>query len=636
MRLRRRSSRLTTRSRFPDSHWGGVPTASFSSGLVRRRTLKRPFFALPPPRSSVAGRGHRKGALSLIGHYSMLPNLIRAILSVVFLLTVAVRCPAQAKIAPADARQPPGAAHVPYDGTGRYTMDQDDGIRSIQGLAMLATRYGVKPYKELTLYRGCLQTERVIFHDVETKTTLVRITNDPWADQLSYFGGNWSATEIHHISPAAGDVEPSTFTHGPMEVLSDGTDLHNAFRDYKTVRNEICSPKDPNLCFAIVNGSSVVAFKLNTEKFDHFIREVTGCWHMKISPDGEYLMGRSDLERGGRGIWIVSKDGKEYHEILIPEAIHDSYQFHPTQKKIMFWYEDRYRTERFVQCDFDGKEMTKVPVLFDWNHGDVGLDRGVHTEGYITRIKEDTWLPKEPLFHLPGVEYDDNPANYNGYATWQPKDLFRVYATRTLALPYLSELQCFFADPVPEDVVNRYRICYTGLKRGLALDNPNASPDGTKVLFNSNMFNRVDVYYAVAKLPEPPQQLTAISTQQGITLRWKPPKHHAEIAGYRVYRSNTSGIDYIPIYKQLVNSTEFNAESTRSGGPFYYSVSSVEHSGLESTLSEEIVIGNLNDIKHRIFIEAENANLNPKLWIALDGFASNIHYVWMRNREEER
>ncbi len=144
-------------------------------------------------------------------------------------------------------------------------------------------------------------------------------------------------------------------------------------------------------------------------------------------------MSRSDLERGGRGLWIVSGDGREYHEIPVPEAVHDSYQFHPSQKKIMFWYEDRYRKEGFVQCDFDGRNMTKVPVQFDWNHGDVGPDRGVHADGYITRIKGNTWLAKEPLFARPGVEYYDDPCHYNGYLTWMPKDQLWVYATRILS-----------------------------------------------------------------------------------------------------------------------------------------------------------------------------------------------------------
>ena len=33
-----------------------------------------------------------------------------------------------------------------FDGTVRYDLAQDDGGRSIQGLAELAARYGVKPY----------------------------------------------------------------------------------------------------------------------------------------------------------------------------------------------------------------------------------------------------------------------------------------------------------------------------------------------------------------------------------------------------------------------------------------------------------------------------------------------------------
>ena len=70
------------------------------------------------------------------------------------------------------------AAHKPYDGIGRYTMDRDDGVRGIQGLEALASRFGVKPYRELLRPGGTWQTERVAFRDVDTGATVVRVTND--------------------------------------------------------------------------------------------------------------------------------------------------------------------------------------------------------------------------------------------------------------------------------------------------------------------------------------------------------------------------------------------------------------------------------------------------------------------------
>jgi len=526
-------------------------------------------------------------------------------------------------------------AYKPYDGTGRYTSDKDDGVRGIQGLTTLASRFGVKPYAELLGQDGVWQSERVIFRDVDTGATVMRLTNDPWADELSYFKGNWSADGKHVVfRRRPGMWESSTPTHGPMAMNSDGTGLRNVFRDYPMVRKEVCSPTEPDICYAMAADKKLVAFDLATGKTHHVVRDVLGCWHLKVSIDGKYLMGRSDITKGGKGLWIVSGDGKEYHESPIPEAIHDSYQFHPSQRKVMFWYEGRYRTEGFVQCDFDGGGMTKVDMLFDWNHGDVGLDRGAHCEGYITRIQGDTWLYKQVLFAPPGVEYYDDPADANGYLAWSPKDQLWVYSTRILRRPHISELHAFHAEPAPDKVVNRYRICYTALKRPGCLDNPGASPDGTKVLFNSNMLDNVDAYCVVARLPEPPQALNALGLVGSVKLTWQPPPHHAEIAGYHVYVSGESGVGYVPITPKPIAAAEFTVHTPNSE-PGFYAVSAVEHSGLESGLSEEVSANLPQPWKRRLFVEAERGKPNSKMWVAFQGLASNLHYVWMRGREGE-
>jgi hypothetical protein len=369
-------------------------------------------------------------------------------------------------------------AYRPYDGSGRYTMEKDDGVRGTQGLATLAARRGTKPYQELSSGTGqwlTWQTERVFFRDVETQAPMARLTCDPFTDQLSYFQGNWSAdgsTIVWRRRP--GMWEGSTPTHGPMAMKADGTGLRNVFRDYGMARGEVCSPTDPGICYASVNiDSKVVAFDLESGKTRHVVREsVPRGWHMKISPDGRYLMNRADTSKG-KGIWICSVDGKELHEIAIPEAIHDSYRFHPTQRKILFWYEGKFHTDGFWQCGFDGEGRTNYPVRFDWNHGDFGLDRGVHTSGGMTRMDEaGGWRPMEPLFHAPGVEYYDDPHDYNGYSSWQPKDRPWAYHTRILRRPWISELLAAATAPAPDHVVNRFRFRRASSLAKRGLDNP--------------------------------------------------------------------------------------------------------------------------------------------------------------------
>jgi fibronectin type 3 domain-containing protein len=514
-------------------------------------------------------------------------------------------------------------------------MVKDDGVKHIQGLRALAERFGPKPYEQLQAPGHTWQTERVIFRDVDTGAPMVRLTNDPWMDGLSYFGKNWSADGqwvVFRRQP--GLWEPSTETHGPMAMRADGTGLRNVFRDYKVVRSEACSPGDPNICFAMADSKTVATFDLRTGKLHHVVGEQPGSWHMKISPDGQYILGRGPLKKGGRGIWVLSADGKEHHEASVPEDIHDSYQFHPKQKKLMFWYEGHY-LDGFIQCDFDGKVKERTGVAFDWNHGDIGPDRGVHNTGDMYRFSGDKWTPREFLFHAPGVEYFDDPCHYNGYVSWSPKDQLWAYCTRLLRLPYLSEIQAFHTEPVPGDVVNRYRICYTASNSPACLDHPGASPDGTKVLFNTDMFDNVDAYYVVARMPETPRDLRAEPSGDQVRLHWQPPAHHAEIAGYHVYRSSESGASYTPITPRPVRETELTVPAGAAGRPVFYAVTAVEHSGLESGLSGEAVVGDAGGAPRRVFVEAEQGERDRLMWIALEGSASNLHYVWMRSQKGE-
>jgi hypothetical protein len=528
----------------------------------------------------------------------------------------------------------------PFDGQGRYALATEDGVRGCQALAVLAGRFGAKPYDALSTGKGAWLTERVIFKDVDTGATVMRLTNDRWATALSYFHGSWSAdgkTIVFRRRP--GMWEASTPTHGPMAMNADGTNLRNVFRDHKTVTGEVCSPTEPDVAYAKADGRSV-AFSLGTGLTDHLVHGSSG-WHLKISPDGRYLLSWGDTSRG-KGLWVARVDGKEKYEIAVPESIHDSYRFHPTLPKVLFWYEGKLR-DGFVQCDFDGSHQAVVPVSFDWNHADVGPDRGVHGNGTITRIRGEAWLPFEPLFAPPGREYYDDPYNFNSYVSWAPKDEPWANFTRIARRPHVSEIFTAAVEPAPDHAVNRYRVCLTGLQPGRDLDNPNTSPDGTKVLFNSNLFGQVDIFLVVARLPESPQGLTVRRSGAGNELTWEAPRHHAEVAGYHVYRSRCSGRGFqtltaphacVPAGKAGLR----YLDPVEDSATYYYVVTAVENSGLESGLSDEVVSGRAGRYqgvreKRTVFLEAERARLTHPFWVGFRGDASDLHYIWMRQKE---
>jgi fibronectin type 3 domain-containing protein len=524
--------------------------------------------------------------------------------------------------------------YVPYDGADRYTLAQDDGLKGIQGLVTLASRHGLKPY-ELLGQGGQWQTERVIFTDLATGATIYRLTNDPFADELSYFKGNVSAdgsTLVFRRRP--GMWEASTATHGPMAMSTDGTGLRNAFRDFGLVRRLTTSFTDPRLCFATGDETKLVAFDLHTGKLDHEIARLAGTpWHLKTSFDGQYLMGRGKLSSGENGIWIYRVDGQERYEVPIPESIHDSYQFVPGQRKMMYWLEGKFYDEGFVQRDFDGGNLTPVNVQFDWNHGDCGFGRGAHCEGYITRFGGNTWGPKEWLCKAdPNAEYYDDPADANGYLAWRPKDELWAYGTRIVARPYLSEIHLMALEPVPGDVADRCRLCFTNLHRGAALDSPESSPDGTKVFFNSTMLGSCSVYMVVARKPDPPSDVMVRPAADGVALSWQPGKHHAETRAYHVYRSGTSGSGYAEVTTGLFTVTSFTDRTAPRGRTSFYVVTAQEFSGLEGRPSAEVSVAPAGVARTLTYLEAESGGYGPEVWKAFHGSASDLYYVWARRK----
>lgn len=152
-----------------------------------------------------------------------------------------------------------------------------------------------------------------------------------------------------------------------------------------------------------------------------------------------------------------------------------------------------------------------------------------------------------------------------------------------------------------------------------SLARPIQSPDGTKVLFNSTFLNGsdsdVNIFWAVAYYPYPPELTALVKTAGGITISWdfkqstKKPRTYAtrgwpnesedlppsprEIKQFRIYKSIDGGqwtyIGSTPYNNVggLWSQSKWNYDILQEKNTtFYYGVTSVEFSGLESqTLS---------------------------------------------------
>ena len=121
---------------------------------------------------------------------------------------------------------------------------------------------------------------------------------------------------------------------------------------------------------------------------------------------------------------------------------------------------------------------------------------------------------------------------------------------------------------------------------------PTFSPDFTKVVFFSSMLTGDapdrkwgDVYIAVARYPDPPPNLR----REGDALVWEKPQRHAEIRGFRLYRSDESGQNYERLGEPLLTGARYPLPTEPDG---HYVLTSVEYSGLESRrFSNEVSVG---------------------------------------------
>jgi len=116
---------------------------------------------------------------------------------------------------------------------------------------------------------------------------------------------------------------------------------------------------------------------------------------------------------------------------------------------------------------------------------------------------------------------------------------------------------------------------------------PNSSPDGTKIVSNSDALSQfTDIFLTVSRLPDPPGNLIFESADSAGRLTWTRTFRSRETKGYIIYGTNTTGRGYKRLFEGLINDTScvVPEEFTMK----YYVVTAVEHSGLESRPSNEI------------------------------------------------
>ncbi len=141
------------------------------------------------------------------------------------------------------------------------------------------------------------------------------------------------------------------------------------------------------------------------------------------------------------------------------------------------------------------------------------------------------------------------------------------------------------------------------------------SPDYTKLVYNENMIGSTELQMVYTRRPDQPINVA----WTGESISWDQPKRNYEIAGYYLYGSNNSGRDFARLSKSPIKGNSTNVV----GDWKYYTVASVEHSGLESLFSNEVSVQE----PRSFYFEAEEMMMTPPARRFFDGYANGFQTV---------
>lgn len=464
------------------------------------------------------------------------------------------------------------------------------------GLTEAASRKGWREPED-TRRGDTWLSERLIFHDVSTGSILWRMTCDPAIDVLDYYdipawnadgslifffnpgrtktpGEKWimdsNGKNLRCLSlPTDGKLEDtfwsvidplkmyySIFKDGQTHVSIlnplTGTDSIIVTADIDLGQMMPPHPSEKWFLFARQTGehkdSSTIVYTLGIDgKIEKF--ELEKCTHrlrFTTSPDRRIFFNFDNP----RTSWTILPDGSRRFEI-------PSSGFHPGWTK-------------------EGKEMTVYSGVdlsgFSYDGSNKRIIAPLRTGGHGSACRDGIWFYSDGTGIL-AIKLDGSQT------------------VLTIAKQYTSGLSHSSSWHPQSHSTHAH---------------PVSSPDGTKVIYNSDALSQyTDIYVAVVRPPDPPKNLKAQQEGSATVLSWEKPFRSRETRGYYIYRAEQSGLRYLRLTTTPVKDLSWKVPGRYKGG--FYVVTAVENSGLEGGGSNEVFgAGNENwQGPVRITFEAE-------------------------------
>jgi len=513
-----------------------------------------------------------------------------------------------------------------------------------KGLQELGSRKGIRSLKVFEAAGGSL-SERTVFIDKETNGLIWRMTSDPAIDKNEYTDiPVWSADGRYMLFLTARNGGAERWL---MEANGNNPKPLSDFADIPPDAG-IWSVRYPDIIYyaekEIQNGritlTHIISANVRTGEKETIV-SVNGDLGKMMPPHpseklflfGDHMGGAwTDKDHPSRA-FIVSRRG-EVSEVRFDKLYH-RLRFTKSPDGRIFYNFDQPRTS--WTCLPDGTDRIEIKVNGghpDWMEGG---------EWVIFNVRE--VLPDGTRnfdLRYDAIRYDGTGLKtlypYGGHASTCRDGTHIVCdggpgagSVNMVSTDSANTSQVLFMNHTSRyDHTNRWHPDHHSTH-----PHPNSSPDGTKVMSNSDVIGQYsDIYVSVARYPDPPLNIRSQVRGNHIRLSWEKPLRSQEVEGYHVYRSKTSGYGYQRLTEDPVTGNEYIMPVESQG---YFVVTAMEYSGLQSRPSPEVYYKGSAawEGEASIVIEAEAGRCSLPFEVQMDMKSrSNGYLVHSRNREK--
>jgi len=486
-------------------------------------------------------------------------------------------------------------------GGGLTIRDENPDPRPYHGLEALKLREN----GALPVIDG---EEMVIFRDDATGGITTRLTATPGDD---YFGegGIWSVN-----GKAIKFMSSRNMGGIPVCIPGQGRVIAGpANAGWRMWSND-----DPDILYVMKREGqkfSVFSWNLGTGAEDFIagfeVSEIGSYVEFKrFTPMGNIVVAFRETPH----LYIIDVHNKKAKYIQLPTRLKDAGV--GKDEKIVSWF-NCYTYERRWKNPDTGKEGFAPSFSAGHaSHGSNGMvaNFGGHLSVFVPGEVGMTWTPGNLI---------------SVWANWK-NDIVTDYGRLTADNKYVftngtrhdvknQHLMIPSADPGAVMRVARYFTKFSWTSTTYS----RPSPDYTKLIYNENMIGSTELHMVYTRRPDHPVQVKI----ENRTLIWNNPERNQEILGYNIYGSNQSGRNFTRINKNPVLDNKYLLDSTWK----YYAVASLENSGFESSLSQEVS----NEGPRSFYFEAEEMEVVSPARRFFDGYCNNFQCIRINAESEE-